>query len=1038
MKLPKLFEKIRLAAAITLTGSALAQAKPSWAPGIPDPIMQPGVSAVTCAAQSIDVSGTPVLPANSFSFAMFDLRNPAASNYIALTSGANPWDAPLWHHPDWSVEKIGCVFGIAIDKDGDTYVGANGLWAPVWGGPFFGNPILQYGSIGRTGSNELGASGTIYKIDRLTGVPTVFVRVPQQPDPGLPFDEVGPSTSKGGPGLGNLTVHKATGNLFATSLDDGKIYQYSSTGTLLGTYDPFTPEGTPTGGMVPLGERLWAVQTYNDALYFSRWRGGFAGNQNEIYRVNLVGGVIDPTSQTLAFTVPVSYGANAFSSVVVSDIAFSSDGLTMLIGERCIESNYKVRNHTCAAREATFASGSWTLTGEVATGYTANPSSGEAYGGVDYGIENGLPEQVVWMTSADIVDNNGPHGMQGMRSSLFPAPMSPPTKVAQSYVVSYDPAVDPPAYDDTKGIGGDIEIMQEDDCATVEVTKIECPRTIGGAYTAMIKLTNLQSLNVVSYTTTPTPAASLPPSAIGIQPLPTGIQPISPAIGLNGMTTLALTLPGLMGGEEVCFNLTLFDERFRACCTVRVCIDIPKCDCGIVSDVKVTCLPSPAGSTLQCYNIMFNLTNSTNFGPMPFTATHVSFGPNSSSFTPNFITLSPALAPGGTTMISTTYKGMPGQLCFNIGLHSEGNEKCCFIENFCVTLPDCDDHPTDTLACCNITPERAFCCPLPSSDGTPLFGTMIRYTLCNKSTTEQTYTVKPLTSSMLISFTTPNAPPPGYTPVPATGLTLGPIPPGGCRSIDFVILCSPNMKPGECVDYVISAQQSPTHTPIRCEGTVCRPDGPITVKPVVVSGDEPKLVTAGTVTPARYTFSNSSNAAITVPYHLVSSYGAVGMSLVNLRSGVPFVSGQITVPARGSSELTVYLSGVANPQILLSPFVQITMTLGDLALDPLPTLIESVTFMSNASVPLRVRSISVEDSPSTGICVLSVEGTALPANVIVEEFNTLTNSWAQVPASLLPAMTMSLTPITVDTSNADLCVSREGKPKAILRVRSVN
>ena len=174
---------------------------------------------------------------------------------------------------------MGCVFGIATDARGNTYTAANGLWATVYPTGSFGDPYLIYGDIGRAGSDEIGASGTIYQVDGLTGQASVFARVPQVSDPGSPIVQV-VGTTKGGPGIGNITIDSSSGNLYATSLDDGKIYQFDSSGTLLGDFDPFVVETTPAPGMPPLGERLWAIEAHSGKLYFSVWNGGTATTQN--------------------------------------------------------------------------------------------------------------------------------------------------------------------------------------------------------------------------------------------------------------------------------------------------------------------------------------------------------------------------------------------------------------------------------------------------------------------------------------------------------------------------------------------------------------------------------------------------------------------------------------------------------------------------------------------------------------------------------------------------------------------------------------
>jgi hypothetical protein len=131
------------------------------------PIMQPGIAALTCAAQQTDASSNSVPAANAFPFGLVDLRNPSpVPHYTTLGSGAILWNPPMYHHPDWSVDKIGCVFGIAVDRDGNIYLAAHSLYVPFWGPPWFGNPYLMLGSL--AGPNPTNASGTIYRVDALT------------------------------------------------------------------------------------------------------------------------------------------------------------------------------------------------------------------------------------------------------------------------------------------------------------------------------------------------------------------------------------------------------------------------------------------------------------------------------------------------------------------------------------------------------------------------------------------------------------------------------------------------------------------------------------------------------------------------------------------------------------------------------------------------------------------------------------------------------------------------------------------------------
>ncbi|MDA7882396.1 hypothetical protein N9A94_08840, partial [Akkermansiaceae bacterium] len=749
------------------------------------------------------------------------------------------------------------------DPQGNTYTAANGLWASPYG-TSYGDPFLNYGDIGRAGSDEIGASGTIYKVDALTGQASVFARVPQVSDPNVPIIPV-VGTTKGGPGIGNISVDNASGNLFATSLDDGKIYQYSPSGSLLGTFDPFVVETTHAPGMPAFGERLWAVEAHAGKLYFSVWNGGSVTSLNEIWSVTIPGGVINAGSLTMELQLPASYGASAVDSIVVSDLSFSSDGNSMLIGERALMNqlygawpptpladHYAPHNHRTSARLAEFISGSWVMTKEVATG--RNNPAGEAYGGVEFGFEAGAPEQVCWMSSADICGGPGPHGLQGMRMSDFPVPAGPPSQVTHSYVVPYVPGSGPSG-PDFKGMGGDIDTMKDGDCARIVIEKVDCPTEDGGPFTVTLNVTNLQAKPAVFYGVVPTPSGSLPVGAIGVQPSPVGWQAFPTVLNQGDSATITLTLPGMSGGEFVCFNFTMLDEEFEECCTETVCLDLPECECLLVHEVTVE--------------------NTSHLIGTPITGYGISFGPDVTAFDPNFIDLSGTpFNPGDIATFNTTYSGPSGELCFKMAIHNEGNEECCFIDEICVDLPPCGDEPGGP-DCCILTPELTYCCPLKGDGPLASDGARVRYTVCNKSTEDRIYewTIDGLGPGF-ISFAQEDPVTGAVTAV--TGGTIGPVPPGECQTIEIIIIC--NMDFGECADYVITTSAGAGLPPLVCRGKICRPEpDEVIIKPG--SDDPAGGLVLGEVRPVTYTLFNPGDVALDVPVGFASSYGIIGISL---------------------------------------------------------------------------------------------------------------------------------------------------------------
>jgi hypothetical protein len=1015
-----------------MSASAMLSAKPSWAPGPADEIMSPGITAATCSAQKRDSAGLPVTAANAYVFGMFDLRAPSAPNYTLLGPSATMWWAPMWHHATWSAKDMGCVFGIATDPQGNTYTAANGLWEPVYSPSWYGDPYLRYGDIGRAGSDEIGASGTIYKVDVLTGVASVFARVPQVSDPNLPIaPAVG--VTKGGPGIGNITVDSASGNLFATSLDDGKIYQYSPAGALLGTYDPFTVEASPTPGMIPLGERLWAIEAHAGKLYFSVWKGGTASNRNEIWSVTLPGGLINAGSLLMELQVPASYGANSSDSIAVSDLSFSSDGNTMLIGERSLRNSgangpltdhYAPHNHTTAGRKAEFISGSWVMTGEVATGRSA--LAGEAYGGVEFGFEAGAPEKVVWLSTADICGGPGPHGLQGMRMSDFPAPAGPPSQVTHSYVVPYVPGSGPSG-PDFKGMGGDIDTMKDGECARIEVKEVKCPEVVGGPFTVTLSVTNLSPKPASLYGVIATPAGSLPAGAIGIQPTPAGWQPLPSVLNTGDSTSITLTLPGLTGGEFVCFNLTLLDSKFSECCTEIVCVDIPKCECAIVHEIVAKCRQLADGTWV--YDLSVTVENTSHLIGAPLTAYGISFGPNVAAFSPNFVdTTADPLYPGETQTFNTTYTGPSGLMCFNLVLHSEGNTECCFLDEVCVDLPPCGDDPTGEKDCCILTPELTYCCPLNGDGPLASEGARVRYTICNKSAVEKTYDwhIDNLGPGF-ISFVQEDPATGAVTAV--TGGVMGPIPPGGCQTIEIIIIC--NMPFGECADYVITSSAGAGSPELVCRGRICRPEpGTVVIKP---GSDDPAGLAPGEVRPFEYHISNPSDAPADIPVSIVSSYGIIGISLSPDEPGFSALNTVVRVPANSEGMLVVYLRQIPSAGVVPANFVRLRAKVGDPLNDPADAHVSIVTLGRSAgdgALPFRVIDLGDAD----GFVKLDLFLDRGPMEMAVEEFNLTTKTWERLTVGVSADGNANQGSVILGSGQQALYSPRTNQTRGIFRV----
>lgn len=849
-----------LAAGVALGSPVLAV--PPWG----TPIMQPGIAAGTCVVQT----GQP--PASSYTFGLMDFRNPPAALY-----GPNGPSSPLWlpagyYDPAWNVENIGNVFGIAIDDDGDIYTAAHGLYSKTWS-PYH----HRYGNLGG-GATSLAAAGTIYKIDRLTGAPSVFAVLPQQAMTlGAGFVS--------GPGIGNLAHDPAFDQLFATNLEDGRIYRIDSAGAIQQVFDPMGPDGGAPG-MPPKNERLWGIEVLGSQVFYAVWNTGTAADPGKIRRVDLDGsGAILPSTDVEVLTVPFS--PNAGLSYVglfipVSDIEASADGTRLLLAERTMKTETDSYNHGSRVHIAQLSGSTWTVTNTLETGN--GWGRGEAYGGTDFGPENGSPEQVVWMSTADSATTAGPHGIQGTRPADFP-PAGSPSIVSNSWRVPYDPSFTTSG-PDLKGSGGDVEIMQPAGCAELSVRRVLCPEKPGQPFQVAISVTNL-SPNTAAYAFwTPCPAASLPPGATTAQPSPSGVFPLTPALAPGASTVLDLTLPASFNDQTVCFRLTLLDKEGKECCTEKICVELPDCECAEILGQKVEC-EVQADGTLK-YTVTLTIRNRTDFSPSPSTFAYATILPPA-GFSPNPVPISPPIPPGGTGTVKTCFFGTPGMVCFTLGLHDASLDECCSLPDVWIRLPECPGGPTEPDKCA--LEERVACCP-PGGVAT------VNFTVCNNSPAPRTYSWSamglsdPACSKVLStsSFT------------PSSG-TLGPVPPGGCLSVSIQIRCE-NFVPGDCAAFRICARHHPEAEPLCCEGQVYRPEpGAAGVKGEGGAGSGGAGIAPGGSAPITLHFENPGTSALDLPVVIRDAHGLLLFSTGGREGATDVLTTRVQVPAGGKVPL---------------------------------------------------------------------------------------------------------------------------------------
>jgi hypothetical protein len=189
-------------------------------------------------------------------------------------------------------------------------------WSPAnfQGQTMRGLTITRSGTIIYAAASPYAGSNrtpNIYRINS-TAVPTLLATLP--------------GTNKYG--IGSIDYDATHGLIFATNLDDGKIYAVNTSGAIVGSFDPMAADTSGTN-LPPLGERLVAVAYHplEKRVYYGVWG---AGNNNTIRSVGLTAtGAFIPGSDKLEITV-------AGSQTPVGDIEFSVSGKRMLVAEEPI------------------------------------------------------------------------------------------------------------------------------------------------------------------------------------------------------------------------------------------------------------------------------------------------------------------------------------------------------------------------------------------------------------------------------------------------------------------------------------------------------------------------------------------------------------------------------------------------------------------------------------------------------------------------------------------------------------------------------
>lgn len=331
----------------------------------------------------------------------------------------------------WVKDSIGQVFGIALDHSGGIYLSATDVYHYD---ELFGAAAGQPTGFGA------GGAGAIYYTNYATpNVTTVLTQTLNSSSANTAGTNKIPNTGTGaGNSIGNIAFDYAHNQLFATNLEDGRIYRINPvTGIVKSIFDPFSLDNG-IAGMAPAGEQIWGIGVLTQggvtAVYFARTT---ATLTKEIWSVPLdaAGEFVTTAAGSGLFVTSLSVKNEIVTvpgvQTKITDIAFSTAG-RMLLAERG-------HPHKSKAFEYTYT-GSW-ITGNnfyIGTDFTIAPYfyplGGNSAGGVDYSnrqVANATPgfvcNDIAWASGNALFTKtyknppygypNYVYGVQGMGSS---------------------------------------------------------------------------------------------------------------------------------------------------------------------------------------------------------------------------------------------------------------------------------------------------------------------------------------------------------------------------------------------------------------------------------------------------------------------------------------------------------------------------------------------------------------------------------------------------------------------------------------------
>jgi hypothetical protein len=376
---------------------------------------------------------------SAFVGGIYDTRNnasaPAGNDWAPTLISSGKVQNPA----DWTVKNLGRVFGIAIDDNSNIYLASTGVYT-------------QYSTLAPYKNTNPGriykATAPSYTISTLVDLPSI--------------------TYAGGTGslngVGNIAYDKVNKQLFATNLDNGKIYRISMAGVIQpDVYDPWTVD-VASPDITVQDERIWGIGVnYENGkvkLYFARITNPVTTTSNR----NLYSITLNPDGSLPTSTVPTLEIANLPGTMAaITDIEFSGDTKKILLAERgephnAISFSYNKIGSSWVSNTQYFVGG---LTGKNSAGGVDFAYKSDEKGNVkdcdDFIWNSGNYLDPVGIFSPTAIPTNKVYGLQGIKYTGNTLAGSRSTDLYIDY--------NPPVYlYEAKGNMGDVDVIDANAC----------------------------------------------------------------------------------------------------------------------------------------------------------------------------------------------------------------------------------------------------------------------------------------------------------------------------------------------------------------------------------------------------------------------------------------------------------------------------------------------------------------------------------------------------------------------------------------------